>query len=335
MIKCVRCGQMVDEATRTTCPHCFTPLVIGEGDGQAVPNAPAEAPPPMQFMPGTVIGNKRVSLTGELIEIDPPTSKPAYAGGSPTPMAPPPPPQPPTAPVQTAASVGVRKTVGVKGKAPVASAPLAPPPMASATSPAPPPVAHSAAPPPPNMAPQSPVAQSPAPRPAASAPIRPASSAPQKSSSGTSVFAILLLIVVLGAGGYWFMQNRTNPKDNAEKWLRALLTKDYKTVATLTNVGANAKTKTAEDWKQAMQKKADLGQLGNTSPEELFAQLNVHIDKVGEPVTSDSGTTVPIMVKASLMGQEITQENKIPMKKVSGVWKVDLPDGNVGSFLKQ
>ncbi len=319
MIKCVRCGQMVDETERTTCPHCFTPLASAEGEGHPDPTVQVAPIVPMQLIPGTVIGNKRVSLTGELIEIDPPTNKPSYAGGTP---APPPPVAPPGAPTSSGTTLGVRKTPGVKGKSPASLAPMAPlPPPSSAPAPSPSLTANAA--PPPNTAPRP-----------ASAPIRPASASSSKRSSSSGIIAVLLALVVLGAGGYWFMQNRTNPKDNAEKWLRALLTKDYKTVFELTNAGPKSQSKSAADWKKAMQTKADMGVLGQTTPEDLFSQLKAHVTKVDEPKTSDSGTNVPITVTLSVNGQEISRVNQVPMKKVNGVWKVDLPEGNINSVLK-
>jgi hypothetical protein len=93
MVACPRCAQQVDETTRATCPHCFTPL------SGPVPSPPPTQTLPVQSSPGIsgqpaapstyapqvsrAVGT-RVSLTGEVIDDGAASAlAPSYVGGGP------------------------------------------------------------------------------------------------------------------------------------------------------------------------------------------------------------------------------------------------------------
>ena len=89
MVSCPRCAQQVDETTRTTCPHCFTPLSaiaappVGQPPtGQTLSGTPGQSPPPPSYAPQLNRGaGTRVSLTGEVIDDDASVPPPNYVGG--------------------------------------------------------------------------------------------------------------------------------------------------------------------------------------------------------------------------------------------------------------
>ena len=96
MVSCPRCAQQVDETTRTTCPHCFTPLSAtgAPPTGQPPPGPPAsgmpgQPPPPQSYAPQlNRSAGTRVSLTGEVIEDNASAPPPSYVGGG-APVRPP------------------------------------------------------------------------------------------------------------------------------------------------------------------------------------------------------------------------------------------------------
>ncbi len=313
MIKCVRCGEMVDESTRTTCPQCLTPLASTDGAQPPHVEQSAPAPEPMMLVPGTVIGNMRVSLTGELIEINPSSQSPAYAGGS---VAPPPQPAPKANNSAGTAGLGVRKAPSVKGNA-------------SAQ-----PLSTSAAVPPPYNAPPASTAPRPTPRPTA-APMRPMETAQPKRGSNVGVIVVVLLLIVGGAGAYMFMQNRSNPKENAEKWMRAMIKHDYTTMYELSAWKGNDIPKSAADLKTKMQTELDVPGLGKTTPEKALDLINLTLVSVGEPKTAEGKTTVPMKLKISILGQEQSQDMDLPLKMDSGKWKVESTANGIGDTMQK
>jgi len=96
MVSCPRCAQQVDETTRTTCPHCFTPLSssgappVGQAPpGQPTSGMPGQPPPPQSYAPQlNRSAGTRVSLTGEVIEDNASAPPPSYVGGG-APVRPP------------------------------------------------------------------------------------------------------------------------------------------------------------------------------------------------------------------------------------------------------
>lgn len=295
MVICPRCEQQVDETVMTTCPLCFTPLPLpGNQSAQPAEQAPQPAAS---------------------------STTPPLASAPPAGQAPPanvPSAYPPSAPAVNPGATPNRpgRRVALTGE--VFDDTLqdnTPPRYVGGTLP-----------------PQRP-AGPPQARPAAARTHRPAAEEVRSGSGGGAIVAIVLVLVLAlaGAGGWWYFNLRTNPKDQARKYITALKMLDWKTVYELSYLSEEDRKRypnsqaAADDARKQLDQNPQLGQLVKT------VLSSMEVKNVGEPSYANGEATVPVTLNVSLFGraQEVTQS--LTLKNDRGVWKVSR--GPVGTNL--
>jgi hypothetical protein len=153
-----------------------------------------------------------------------------------------------------------------------------------------------------------------------------------KRVSNVGAIVVVLLLLVGGAGAYMFMQNRSNPKEVAEKWMRAMIKHDYTTMHELSVWKGNDIPKDVAELKSKMQTK--IPAFGNMSPEDLMDMTNAQLTTVGEPIVKDGKTSIPLTIKVSMGGRERTQTQNIPMIQKNGKWRVHAASSALSGALK-
>lgn len=329
MVTCPRCAQPVDETAYSACPHCSTPLPTTQMQaggtppnqpqpGQPYPQQPYPAAPgPASYGAQSPQGQTYPDVQGQQpygAQTPPPQPYPG-AQGQPLYGAPVPPPPPAYTPTP---APGTR--VSLTGEVIESKAPSGPPPSY---------VGGGAA------------------RPVGTA--RPTTSrrdfsteAPAKSGGGAGMVAgILLALVLIGGGigaGWWFLVPHSNPKTVVQQFDTAFGSQDWKTVYNNMTMPDSEKSKYkdadafAKDMTDNMQK-ARANPLGATILDAVFKAFQSA--QVGEPTITGDTATVPVKmtISASVMGQNINRsmDNKIPLVKVNGVWKIDGSKGMMPS----
>ncbi len=258
---------------------------------------PGDNPYLMPQQPG-LGGQVRVSLTGEVVEVPPPTPQ----GPRPaSPMGTPPGARPPS------------------GGAPVP--PLRPvvPPMGGA----PPPPGAGNVPP----MPSGPTTLRPGPGPVtparASYPGGSYSETAPKKSGGVAVAIVLALVLLVagGAAGFWFYQQQRAPAVAVEQFMMAFQKKDWKGVYDMLDVPENMQGQLTESqFTQAMQL------VGN--------MITVKEFKVGKVTREGETATVELTVTVEMSSQlaalsggrsgEQVQNTSARLKNVNGRWKIAL-----------
>ncbi len=145
---------------------------------------------------------------------------------------------------------------------------------------------------------------------------------PAKSSTG-GIVLIAVLIVVAAIGGFWFkLHNRPSPKESAERYYTAIISKDYTTAYGLIRLAAEDKTKlgNADDLKKMFQTKIDL--LGGLTIEDIIKAQNAKLGKIGEPKIDGDTATVPVELEGTAQGKAGTRSVELPLEWESGGWKV-------------
>ncbi len=195
-----------------------------------------------------------------------------------------------------------------------------------------------------------------APQPMSNAPVagnsqyqaRPSAGAPRVAEkaerSGPSIGAIVMVLAVLGGagGGWWFWMHRTNPKDQAQKFLECVKTLNAKGMYDTTEVDAD-KYKSEEDF---IQKTTD-EQSKVPGMKDMVTNMLANIQfKAGEPKYNGMNeASVPVTVSGSFAmpfggqkPQDIDQKFDLPMKNFNGIWKVskDSPfTGGAGGMMSK
>lgn len=145
-----------------------------------------------------------------------------------------------------------------------------------------------------------------------------------KGGAAGIVFLVLLIAALGSVGGWYWYNNRTNPKDQALAAYKALLKdQDWKTSYGLVAFSNAEKTKypTADAWAKHQE------ELMNSMPgaKAALEQLKAGVSEmtVGEPVMTEKGADVPTSAKLSIMGQSLTFKGTAHMIKEGGIWKLD------------
>ena len=273
MVTCPRCAQPVDESTRSTCPHCFTPLPAPGAPQAGPPPSPAAQPLPgaqgqsPAYVPSRNPG-ARVSLTGEVIDQN--------AGSAPPPSY-------------------------VGGGAPVRPGLGAP--------------SHQARPP----ASRSTYASS-----------RPAEKAKAGGGGIAAALVGLLVVVGLGAGGWWFLRPHTSPKVVVQQFDTALAAQDWKALYAVVEMPPETKSKypdaaAFESSMTAQMKSAQLVPGMGAVIDSYFKAFQTA--QVGEPTITGDSATVPVTLKLAIpafgSAPEQTNTQQIPLRKINGAWKID------------
>ncbi len=292
MVTCPRCQQPVDETVRTTCPLCFTPILQASHASGPLTGLAPDLPAP----PGPQGYQAPAANPGQpYLQADAP--QPVMTG--PVPPAP-----------RPLMNPGAR--ISLTGEVIEAGAQAAPPPIyAGGGGPGP--------------------AASPR---AKSAMMRPLDAAPEKAGGSGTVGLVVALLVLLGGGigGYFWMMNRTNPKDQARAVYKALLLQDYKTTYELTALSPEAQKKypNVEAFAADAPKYADsLGLLRDTVLES--AKAAAPTATVGTPSITGDKADVPTSCTMSIMGREIKLSGTAHMKNDFGIWKLDRTGESEGS----
>ncbi|MCS6776384.1 MAG: hypothetical protein RMJ43_05795 [Chloroherpetonaceae bacterium] len=286
MVTCPRCEQQVDETVMTTCPLCFTPLPL-PGNQPAQPAGQAAQPAADPVVPPST----SVPPAGQT---PPATAPPAYP--SPTPAVNPG--APSNRPGRRVALTGEVFDDTLQDNTPPRYVGGALPPQ----RPAGPPQA----------------------RPTAARTHRPAVEEARSGSGGGAIVAIVLVLVLAlaGAGGWWYFNLRTNPKDQARKYITALKMLDWKTVYELSYLSEEDRRKypnaqaAADDVRKQLDQNPQLGQLLKT------ALSSIEVKNVGEPRYASGEATVPVTLSVSLFGQKQEVMQSLTLKNDRGVWKV-------------
>ncbi len=292
MVTCPRCQQPVDETVRTTCPLCFTPIAQAShasGPLAGLSHDPAAVPgnSPHSHMPPAEVPLPLYQQPG--MQQQPMMPESAQA---PRPL------------LNPGARVSLTGEVIESG----------------GSSSAPPSYVGGGGPIPPGRGPQ------PAPGARAKSPMmRPQEEAPQKTGSGAVGIVVMLLVLVGGVvGGYFWMMNRTNPKDQARAVYNAVLTQDYKSAYELTALSPEAQKKypSADAFAADAGKYADkLGARKETIMESVKAAAATA--KVGEASITGDKAEVPTSCTISILGREYQLKGTAHMKNEFGFWKLD------------
>lgn len=325
MVNCPRCDFAVDETTRTTCPLCFTPLnlegatettsalesaaaatipetlsvpeppqVAASAVGQApvvpvvppasvipIPPQQAQSQPQVPVMPPPVIPQM------------PPQQQQMQQGGMPQPQAVPQAPQ--YAPGSTPRP-GVR--VSLMGEVIEEAVPAAPPPNYGGGGAMPP----------------LPTAQAPA----AKGRRNNHEEAPG-TTQGNTVNAVILsviLLLVVGWGGWRYFSSRTNPKDQTTKFLTAFKEQDWQTLYTVIDLSDDDKKRLPDA--VAFEKDAKEKISGNPQLSALLKDLKF---TVGEPKVEGETASVPVTLGLKIQGQEMSLPVNTELVNKGG-WKV-------------
>ncbi|HZO90628.1 MAG TPA: hypothetical protein VFB38_20030 [Chthonomonadaceae bacterium] len=151
-----------------------------------------------------------------------------------------------------------------------------------------------------------------------------------RSISGNAI-AIVIAILVLGLGafgGWWYLQHRTHPKTQAEKFFTAIKTMDWKTVYE-TSEQASTKYASAQEFEKKMNDVINQ----NPGAAAMMKGLASSVDfKVGEPTINGDEATVPVTI--SLAGINLSQMGQsgtinVKMKNFGGIWKVSSDNKNI------
>jgi flagellar basal body-associated protein FliL len=314
MQQCLRCGSGVPDG-RDTCQICKAPMIPAAGaEAEKKPfseeeiqevtvgipgidnTPPAANPYGVPAQPG-LGGQVRVSLTGEVVEVPPPTPQ-GPRPGAPIGMPP-----------------GARPPAGAGSPVPplrpvVPPVPGAPPPPGAGTVP---------------PMPSGPATMRPGPvTPARMSYPRGAYSETAPKKSGGVVIAIVVLLVLMAAGvvaGFWFYQQQRAPAVAVEQFMMALQKKDWKGVYAMLDIPDNMKGQLSESqFTQAMQL------VGNMITIKQF--------KVGKVTREGDTASVELTVTVEMSSQlaalsggqsgEQVQNTSARLKNVNGQWKIPL-----------
>ena len=289
-VQCPRCGSGVSE-TAEKCPICAAPMAAATEAAAAapaptptaghLPGLPTPAPEQEQVTPNYINpgsaqgqsggggmssgggmggGDVRVSLTGEVLEVAPPSPRGSGPGG-----------------------YGPSITTG---------------------------------PPRPGGAPAGPPTRQ---RYGAAREI------PEETNNSAKIIRIVCLVLLLagaGFGGWYWYNNRTNPKDQAMAFYQATFKDhDWKKSYAVSAFDAEDKKKFPDA--DAFAKYND-EQMQKPGAKAAFDQMNQISDfKFGEPTITGNTATVPTTSKISIGGRDINLKGSAKMIKDGGQWKVD------------
>lgn len=140
----------------------------------------------------------------------------------------------------------------------------------------------------------------------------------QASKSGRFVAIFLVVLLVLGSiGGYAWWTHRTNPQDQAQKYLNAVKAQDWTTVYNLTDLSAQdlQKYPDASSFSAALKGQPLLGII-------LKSLSNAQL--VAQPPSSNDGHTAVVPMKMSLTfnGQTFNHTVNLNMINRGGFWKI-------------
>ena len=168
------------------------------------------------------------------------------------------------------------------------------------------------------------------------APVRAAArdERPAEKSGGSAVWLAVLLVLVLAGGGfggwYWY-NNRTNPKDQAVKALTAFKNMDWAALHSLIAFSEADKAKYptpaafADAQNQQMDKAGPLKDLIKTA---LGGMSDI---SAGEPTFDGDKAKVPVSLKLNVMGQSFPVNQTLTMVKEGGIWKIDASSSGSGA----
>lgn len=152
-------------------------------------------------------------------------------------------------------------------------------------------------------------------------------------SGGAPIVVFLIGLLVLGglgAGGWWFLTPHSSPKAVVQKFDTAIAANDWKTLYSLIEMSADAKSQypNADTFASSMTDqlaKARSNPLG-TAVVDAFTKA-YQTAQIGEPTVTGDSATVPvtITISLSLMGttRDKTSTQQVPLRKVNGAWKID------------
>ncbi|HLK60208.1 MAG TPA: hypothetical protein VKU00_26840 [Chthonomonadaceae bacterium] len=333
MVVCTRCGYRMDNTDLTECPLCRTPLPTANAAPQ--PGQPGEPPGPVSLpmqpqgvMPQPTIQQSMPQATAET----PYTPQASGIPGMP--------------PADTSGIPGVPPAGGYAPQSPPSASPLlAPGARRSLTgeiyeaSPqqGPPPSYVGGGLPPGQVGMPPPRTGGPPQARPSTSPNRHREAATARSGSGGAIAVVLLVLLLLGGGGfggYWYWMHRTNPKDQAQKFVDALKNMDYKAMAELSE-SSNQTTLSPSEVEQKLKQALSM------FPGLLDSMKTMNY-QVGEPKIDGDTASVPVTVSGhislSFLGQSVSQDIKetIPftLKNEGGIWKITGDANPLGSGMK-
>jgi len=149
----------------------------------------------------------------------------------------------------------------------------------------------------------------------------PVAEAPEKTGGG-AVGAIIGVVVglAIAAGGYFWMMNRTNPKDQAKAIYKAVLLQDYKSAYELIELSPDDQKK----YPNVDAFAADAGKVANgLGPVKDALKAAASTITVGEPTINGDKAEVPTSCSLSAFGRDIKVKGTAHMKNDLGIWKLD------------
>lgn len=159
-----------------------------------------------------------------------------------------------------------------------------------------------------------------APRPlagrAAGSPENPARSG----AAGVVVAIVVALILAVAAGGWYYWNHRTNPQQQAQKFLDAEKALDFQKMEDLTTADGVATLKAA-------QQKLGQSAVAKSFVDSITAGITL---TAGQAEVTGDTATVPVAISGSVFGRSISKAVDLKMVCESGIWKVDAKSGGNG-----
>ena len=145
---------------------------------------------------------------------------------------------------------------------------------------------------------------------------------------GFPVVALVLSLLVLGgagAGGWYWYNNRTNPKDQTVKMLQAFKALDYKEMYRLVALSPELQKEMPNAEAYEARSKQEIE--GATPQQKQLIEMvlrGITDISAGEPTITGNTAVVPTSVTITMMGQNVKFKGQSKMIREGGIWKFDL-----------
>lgn len=137
------------------------------------------------------------------------------------------------------------------------------------------------------------------------------------SASPAVIAAVAVLVMGLIGGIWWFKAHRSDPKENALKVYKAMLSCDWETAYQYMDKLGEKNPPPASVFNQRM---VDLEYSSPARRQAMDMMRATYDHHVGEPVFEGEEAVVPASCKVSYGGEKATLRGKVRMIKRDGIW---------------
>jgi hypothetical protein len=142
------------------------------------------------------------------------------------------------------------------------------------------------------------------------------------------IIGMILFLAIVGGGGWYYYMHRTNPKDSAVAYFKAIGKQDWKTIYNLTAFSDTEANSVPDADTLAKQMSTQVS--SNPFAKAGFDAMDKAADtvKAGDPTFDGNKATVPITWSVSAAGRTIPVKGTAHMINVNGIWKLDATGGS-------